>query len=226
MANQLAPAKRRRFKKCCDLIRQNIHNTASLVLEIHRDQIYLDDYESFEEAMAAEFNWSRSWANDLKNYAAIQAAIVDSNSDVVEATDLRPSHMRAIASVPDENRVQVIEQAKLAANESDSPLTANILKQTADQFVNGSPSESMDAEVEHEYVDEIDEDELDEELGQLGDEPPEPESFYDKRKQTAVARADQLLRDVDELNESKARPVIFESIMKHIKAVGNGLEDW
>lgn len=215
---QLTPKERRRFWQLIDEAKRHYNAMGQILKEIRDDRLYLDDYTSFEECLKVEFDMKKTRAYQLIQHVEV-STLVDYKTGVFAPNELKETHTRAVATLPDEDKVAVLEAAKREADSQSKPLTESIIKKTAAEFLK-EQDESIDDETEEEYEDV---DELEEQAP-----APKPEKDWKFYRAKCIARANELQRDIDDLtnhrksgNGQRAKDAI-EAVQRAIRI----LEDW
>ncbi len=138
----------KRYNKLKKRISKSIWDAVDVADEIQRDELYLEEYKTFEEFIQAELGYTKTRFYQLmeanagkkriEKAASKKSSMLDSKSgfDTVKAEKLKIENVSVRAAEEigraDEKDVQkIIDKAVEIAHQKDSPLTAKIIKQAS-----------------------------------------------------------------------------------------------
>ncbi len=132
-----------------DLIQQgkaHYSGLARVVNEIYTKKLFAE-VGTIDQLCKAEFGISHTRTYQLIEFAEIVGQ-VESQSTIVDSSELKESHTRELAKVPDDKTIEVLEAAKKTADAEELPLTAKLIRTTAAEFL--QKSEQTEPEPEQE----------------------------------------------------------------------------
>lgn len=192
--NSLTPRDRRRYQELKKLISTNLWDAAGYASEIHDSKLYLEEYETFDEFLKAELGYSRQRFYQLKNANIGKKHLENANlvSSMLDKVSVRAAE--EIGKADEKDVQKIIDKSVEIAQQQDSPLTAKIIKQAAEEIA--SPVE--------EYEDVSDE-----------PEPPKPNTKEQVSKLRSVAlqhykAAMRAVDDMQAIKKDKASHAIVE----------------
>jgi hypothetical protein len=108
--SKLTPRDRRHYQSLKEQIKDGLWSAIEATAQIHEEKLYLEEYDTFDDFIAGELEYSRSrvyqMLRSIKGKAKIE---MSTNVDILEAS---PSVAKEMADVPNDQITEVIKRAK------------------------------------------------------------------------------------------------------------------
>lgn len=126
IVTRLTPKERSRFEICKRTIRdglQTVFDTGAALIEVRDFKYYREDFDTFEDFCGQTYRISRGQAYRLIDAAETKESLPAAAAKLIT----NEAQARAIAAVPEEKRVAVLQKLKSAGE----PVTAEAIKEIA-----------------------------------------------------------------------------------------------
>ncbi len=224
----LTPSDRRRYKTLKERIANSLWDAVDAANEIQEKKLFIEEYKSFDEFIKVELGYTRGRFYQL----------IDANKGrqrLIESVESKPSAPNVVGAQSefetgkteklkienvsvkaatelgraDEKDVQkIIDKAVEIAVETDSPLTASIVKQASQAVA----SSSDDGEYE---------DVTDDEPAKVKKEPT-----FSELKSVAIQHTEAIARAVDRMKNFKPNKKKHELLLEYFQDIRKELNDW